>query len=92
MLCGYPAFCGDDDQEILRLVIKGKFDFDGEEWDDVSKEAKDLIKKMICKPERRLTAQEVLDHKWVKHMTSEDVKEAKISLAKIKNVKGLKKT
>jgi calcium-dependent protein kinase len=56
LLCGYPAFCGDDDQEILQLVVKGKFDFDGEEWEDISKEAKDLIKKMISKPERRLSA------------------------------------
>ena len=48
------------------MVAKGKFDFDGEEWDDISKEAKDLIKKLICKPEKRLTAQEALEHKWFK--------------------------
>lgn len=29
---------------------------DGEEWEDVSKEAKDLIKKLIALPEKRLTA------------------------------------
>ena len=23
LLCGYPAFCGEDDQEILQLVMKG---------------------------------------------------------------------
>ena len=56
LLCGYPPFYGDDDQEILQMVQKGKFEFDGEEWDDTSKEAKDLIKKLICKPELRLTA------------------------------------
>lgn len=64
LLCGYPPFFGDDDQEILRAVVKGKFDFDGEEWDDVSKEAKDLIKKLITTPEKRLTAEEALQHKW----------------------------
>lgn len=64
LLCGYPPFYGDDDQEILQMVQKGKFEFDGEEWDDTSKEAKDLIKKLICKPELRLTAQEALEHKW----------------------------
>ena len=26
------------------MVQRGKFDFDGEEWDDITKEAKDLIK------------------------------------------------
>ena len=66
LLCGYPPFYGDDDQEILQMVQKGKFDFDGEEWDEISKEAKDLIKKLICKPEKRLTAQEALEHKWFK--------------------------
>ena len=66
LLCGYPPFFGDDDQEILRAVVKGKFDFDGEEWEDVSKEAKDLIKKLITTPEKRLTAEEALEHKWFK--------------------------
>ena len=89
MLCGYPAFCGDDDQEILQLVVKGKYDFDGEEWEDISKEAKDLIKHMICKPERRLSAEEVLDHKWVKSMTKGEQKE---KMKRIKNMGGLKKT
>jgi calcium-dependent protein kinase len=56
LLCGYPPFYGDDDMEVLQMVAKGKFDFDGEEWEEISKEAKDLIKKLICKPERRLSA------------------------------------
>ena len=72
LLCGYPPFYGDDDQEILQMVAKGKFDFDGEEWDDISREAKDLIKKLICKPEKRLTAEEALDHKWFKKALKND--------------------
>jgi len=52
------------------MVQKGHFDFDGEEWDNVSNEAKDLIKKLITKPERRLTAQEALNHKWIKTLTT----------------------
>jgi len=38
------------------MVQKGVFDFDGEEWDAVSADAKDLIKKLVTRPERRLTA------------------------------------
>ncbi len=48
------------------MVKKREFDFDGEEWDDVSNDAKDLIKKLICVPERRLTAEEALQHNWIK--------------------------
>jgi calcium-dependent protein kinase len=65
MLCGYPPFNGDDDQEIIRNVQRGKLIFD-EDWTNISQEAMDLIKKLVCKPERRLTAEEALAHKWFK--------------------------
>ena len=42
------------------MVSRGEFDFDGEEWDDIDPSAKDLIKKLITRPERRLTANEAL--------------------------------
>jgi hypothetical protein len=38
------------------MVQLGQFEFDGDEWVEISKEAKDLIKKLIAKPEKRLTA------------------------------------
>jgi calcium-dependent protein kinase len=56
------------------MVQKGTYDFDGEEWDEISKEAKDLIKKLICKPEKRLTASESLDHKWFKKTLKDENK------------------
>ena len=65
-------------------MLKGQFTFDGEEWDEVSKEAKDLIKKLICKPERRLTATEALQHKWFKNQISKE--EEKRKLGQIKNI------
>ena len=59
------------------LVQKGKYSFDGEEWEIVSKEAKDLIKKLIAKPEKRLSAQEALEHKWMRKMCKNDAKKIK---------------
>ena len=44
------------------MVSRGEFDFDGEEWDEIDNTAKDLIKKLIVRPERRLTAGEALQH------------------------------
>jgi len=64
MLCGYPPFSGADDKEVMKNVKKGKISFSDELWGDVSKEAINLIKKLICKSEKRLTAEEALDHEW----------------------------
>jgi len=44
MLCGYPPFYGNTDREILEAVKKTEYDFEGPEWLEVTKEAKDLIK------------------------------------------------
>jgi calcium-dependent protein kinase len=87
LLCGYPPFYGDDDAEIMAMVKKREFDFDGEEWDDVSNDAKDLIKNLICVPERRLTAEEALQHNWIKTLAKNSKVE---TLSKI-NIVSLKK-
>jgi calcium-dependent protein kinase len=34
-------------------------------WDKISSDVKDLIKKMICDPKERYTAEQVLNHTWV---------------------------
>lgn len=36
LLCGYPPFNGDSDDEILADIAKGEFVFPDEEWKDVS--------------------------------------------------------
>ena len=46
-------------------VRKGLYNFDGAEWKVVSENAKDLIKKMVTKPEKRLPASEVFKHPWM---------------------------
>jgi len=84
LLCGYPPFYGDNNQEILQMVQRGSFDFDGEEWDVISSDAKDLIKKLICRPERRLTAQECLNHTWMKSHTSVSNADAHAQVRKLK--------
>jgi calcium-dependent protein kinase len=68
LICGYPPFEGDDDYELCQNILKGRIEFDGEEWDNISKDVKNLISCLICKPERRLTAEEALKHKWFKKM------------------------
>jgi calcium-dependent protein kinase len=38
---------------------------EGEEWERISDEAKDLIRKMIVNQETRMSASEVLQHPWL---------------------------
>jgi serine/threonine protein kinase len=67
LLCSYPPFDGDTDKEILRAVCRGKYSFPSPEWDDVSAEAKSLIRKLLSKnPRRRPTATESLKDEWFK--------------------------
>jgi len=65
LLCGYPPFYGNNDPQILESVKKGVYDFNGPEWKSVSENAKDLIRKMITKPEKRIKAGEILSHPWM---------------------------
>ena len=47
-------------------VINYSYDFSGENWEQVTANAKDLIKRLLCPPEQRLTAEEALSHDWFK--------------------------
>jgi len=85
LLCGYPPFYGDSDRQILESVKKGKFAFDGEEWDGVSKEAKDLITKMITLPTKRLTAAQVLEHPWMKLGNQYNKTKLSMNLGQLRN-------
>lgn len=57
LLCGYPPFNGDSDEEIMDKVKIGKYAMNEIEWDYVSAEAKDLVANMMCyDPNKRFSA------------------------------------
>ena len=66
IICGYPCFNGEDDDEIFAAILDGKIAFPSPEWDDISDDVKILIKKMLSSPDKRLTAEQVLKETWVK--------------------------
>jgi calcium-dependent protein kinase len=67
LLCGYPPFYGDTDEEILRMVKKGQFDFPSPDWDGISPPGKDMIRNMLTLDEsKRPTAAQCLDNKWLR--------------------------
>ena len=55
MLCGYPPFNGATDDEIFDKVRIGEFDYPKEEWDNISKDARDLVQHMLTLDPKRDT-------------------------------------
>jgi calcium-dependent protein kinase len=47
LLSGRPPFDGTDDRDIIKNVKVGKYKMDGSEWEPISKDAKELVKKML---------------------------------------------
>lgn len=72
LLSGKPPFSGATDKQILRNVFKGEFSMDGQEWELISNEAKDLISKMLTLDiEKRISAADALEHPWFHINTKE---------------------
>ena len=64
LLSGSPPFTGESDEAIIESVKKKEFSFEASEFDFVSEEAKDLIKKLLVPEEFRITALQALSHPW----------------------------
>ena len=82
-----PFATGPDDtpEDILARIGEGKISLTGGNWNSISSAAKDLVLRMLhVDPMQRYTADQVLQHQWVKSRAS--LPEAKLSIkdAKIK--------
>ena len=54
LLGGYPPFIEQNQKELFRKIRKGQYEFHEEYWGQVSKEAKDLISKLLTvAPDKR---------------------------------------
>lgn len=63
LLVGYPPFYADSKDGIFRAIEEGKYEMKGPEWDVISKEAKDLVRKFLEVNEKvRIRVGEALKH------------------------------
>lgn len=72
LLCGEPPFNAATDQEVVELIKIGEFSMEGEQWDHVTDEAKNLIASMLTREEHRLSSQEAFHHPWFERCHSDD--------------------
>jgi len=84
LLCGYSPFhYADDLNQLYNAICHGRFTFDNIYWAYISRYAKDFIKSLLqVQPEKRLTAEEALQHTWL-------VKLCPSQIERIKNINGL---
>ena len=70
MLCGYPPFYAEENNELFQLIKECDYEFHEPYWDNISEDAKDLIKKLlVADPVKRLSAEEILKHPWITQNT-----------------------
>ena len=94
LLSGKPPFNGPSDQKIFEKIFKGEYNMDGPEWTAISKEAKDLISKMLTyKFDDRISARDCLSHPWFQCML--EAKEIRMDLPigrrSLRNLKDFRK-
>jgi len=65
-LAGYPPFAGESDMETRQMVRRAHYVFPDEEWKTISKDAKDLVDKLLLRdPNARITGEEGCRHPWL---------------------------
>jgi len=66
LLCGFPPFYGNSDQEIFEKILKAEYDFPAPDWDVISDDAKNFIRQiLVLDPHKRPTSAEALQHPWM---------------------------
>jgi calcium/calmodulin-dependent protein kinase I len=93
LLSGRLPFHADNDADLFRLIMEGKLVFKSPQFDNISKEAVDLIKHLlVVDPETRYTARQALDHPFIKNYEAVDPKPLHPSIYdKLKKVSALSK-
>eukprot|EP00418_Pyrodinium_bahamense_P093696 CAMPEP_0179042224 /NCGR_PEP_ID=MMETSP0796-20121207/16556_1 /TAXON_ID=73915 /ORGANISM="Pyrodinium bahamense, Strain pbaha01" /LENGTH=497 /DNA_ID=CAMNT_0020738601 /DNA_START=34 /DNA_END=1527 /DNA_ORIENTATION=+ len=91
LLCGYPPFYAETDDEVLKLVKKGVYTFNKADWSCVSNDAKDLISHVLkMSPSGRYTASQALKHVWITKKAPRAQKVTSKSL--VNNLRGFRST
>jgi len=67
LLCGFPPFYGDNDNQMFRKIKAGQYKFLSPYWDPISADAKEFVSKLLTVDwQKRMDAQQALDHRWLK--------------------------
>jgi calcium-dependent protein kinase len=92
LLCGYPPFDGESDEDIYKAIESANYSFPEENWNQVSNEAKELIKKMLTLDVNdRISALDTLQDPWFKKFTGKNHVDKNLAKNIFGNMKKFKK-
>jgi len=76
LLCGYPPFKGETEEDLITQIQKCKLNFPQDDWGNISIEAQNFITKLLnLDPNKRLTAEQALKDPWIlKYSIQEETK------------------
>eukprot|EP01084_Bolivina_argentea_P242625 406973_1 len=90
MLCGSLPFNDKNEQRLYKKIQSAEYNMLSTDWGNISKNAKDVVTRLLkTDPAKRLTAQQVLQHKWLNDYANKKVyHEPKIvSVTKVRNIR-----
>ena len=74
LLSARPPFAGEDDNEIMENVSLGEYDLQSSPFNKLSKNALDLIQKLLTLDiNQRISAEQALNHPWFKEYKSQEL-------------------
>lgn len=64
LLSGERPFPSNNSQILKRHTVELRYNVQGQDWENVSAAAKDLVRKLLINREERLSAERALNHRW----------------------------
>jgi serine/threonine protein kinase len=88
LLCGYPPFQADDQDELFDQIRAGSYTFDDEDWAEVSPAGISFIEAtLVINPAKRHTAAQLLEHEWMTSSSISSVSSPALARLKVFNAK-----
>ncbi len=85
LLSGGHPFDYNNIATINAMSIKGRYNFDGEEWESISDEAKNLIRNLLnVDPNNRFSAKDALNSSWIQSDDNIEYEELQSTIENLK--------
>lgn len=92
LLCGFPPFYGNNDQQIFNKILKCEYDFPSPDWDHISEEAKEFISALlVINPNERPSSEQCLEAPWIANKAPREQRESTLKMDKLTDYKEKRK-